>query len=55
MKKTALVTSTEATDPLQLDTRTGALSISSGISKNTGGATAIAREHLAQLHAYQTY
>jgi len=55
LKKT--VASTEATDPqeaLLLEyNRTGALSISSCISKNTGSLTAITREKLAQLYALQ--
>ena len=51
-KKMMVVSTTDATDPLQQETRTAALSISSGISKNTGTGTVIAHERLAQLQAY---
>ena len=43
--------STEATDAHE--PRFGALSISSGISKNTGSNTIVNRERLAQLQLYQ--
>ena len=51
-KKMMVVSTTDATDPLHQETRTAALSISSGISKNTGTGTVIAHERLAQLQAY---